>query len=151
MFQREKYCIQLRHWDTRDFNYYTVMAINCLSPKTSLSFPLWRMQSPVTGCRFQRGVHRSIEPQNTEFIYITASESKIISLTQNNIVNILFMEVHDYVCFIPGFVSDRLTVLASLSISPYLLCLAISGFPEKLIHVKLQVLWMIWTPSKALI
>lgn len=40
------------------------------------------------------------KPQNTE--YIIAIETKIIRLIQNNIVDILFMEVHDYVYFIPG-------------------------------------------------
>lgn len=53
----------------------------------TLKIPAWRSQ-----------IHK---PQNTE--YIIAIETEIIHLIQNNIVDILFMKVHDYVYFIPGF------------------------------------------------
>lgn len=41
------------------------------------------------------------KPQSTE--YIIAIETKIIRLIQNKIEDIIFMKVHDYVYFIPGF------------------------------------------------
>lgn len=56
---RRKICIQLRHWAIKDFNYCITMAIYCLSLKTSLPFPWWRMQQQVICWRCQREVHRS--------------------------------------------------------------------------------------------
>lgn len=55
----EKYCIQLRLWAIKDFNYCITMAIYCLSFKTSLPFPWLRMQQQVICWRCWHGVHKN--------------------------------------------------------------------------------------------